>query len=76
MEEADVLGDKIAVMAHGQLRCVGSSVHLKNRFAGYKINLVVSRQHLVAVKSLISTSIGTPSTHYATPCFHLPRIYI
>jgi len=34
MEEADVLGDKIVVMAAGTLRCVGSSVHLKNRFAG------------------------------------------
>ena len=59
MEEADVLGDKIAVMAHGQLRAVGSSVHLKNRFAGYKVNLVVPVDHLEYVKHKVSKTIRT-----------------
>ncbi|EQC37401.1 hypothetical protein SDRG_05005 [Saprolegnia diclina VS20] len=41
MEEADVLGDRIAIMADGALRCVGSSLFLKNRFgAGYTLTLV------------------------------------
>ncbi|OQR99789.1 ATP-binding Cassette (ABC) Superfamily [Achlya hypogyna] len=41
MEEADVLGDRIAIMAEGQLRCAGSSLFLKNRFgAGYTLTLV------------------------------------
>jgi hypothetical protein len=38
MEEADILGDRIGIMAKGRLRCLGNSVHLKNRFgAGYKV---------------------------------------
>ena len=41
MDEADVLGDRIGVMAKGQLRCLGSSLFLKNRFGvGYKITFV------------------------------------
>ncbi|KAF1329508.1 Abc transporter a family member 1, partial [Globisporangium splendens] len=41
MDEADILGDRIAIMAEGQLRCCGSSLFLKNRFgAGYNLTLV------------------------------------
>ncbi|KAJ0411226.1 hypothetical protein ATCC90586_003865 [Pythium insidiosum] len=32
MDEADILGDRIAIMAEGQLRCCGSSLFLKNRY--------------------------------------------
>lgn len=40
MEEADVLGDRIAIMARGRLRCIGSSTHLKHRFgSGYQVQL-------------------------------------
>ncbi|ETV96788.1 hypothetical protein H310_10092 [Aphanomyces invadans] len=41
MDEADVLGDRIAIMAEGELRCAGSSLFLKNRYgAGYTLSLV------------------------------------
>ncbi|GMF35983.1 unnamed protein product [Phytophthora fragariaefolia] len=41
MDEADILGDRIAIMAEGELRCCGSSLFLKNRFgAGYNLTLV------------------------------------
>lgn len=41
MDEADVLGDRIGIMAHGQLKCLGSSLFLKNKFGGgYKIIMV------------------------------------
>ena len=40
MEEADILGDKIGIMARGRLRCIGNSVHLKHKFGkGYKISV-------------------------------------
>ena len=32
-DEADLLGDRIAIMADGQLRCCGSSLFLKSRLA-------------------------------------------
>ncbi|CAI5730665.1 unnamed protein product [Hyaloperonospora brassicae] len=41
MDEADILGDRIAIMAEGELRCCGSSLFLKNRYgAGYNLALV------------------------------------
>jgi len=41
MDEADLLGDRIAIMADGQLRCCGSSLFLKGRFGvGYNLTLV------------------------------------
>lgn len=40
MEEADVLGDRIAIMAKGRLRCIGTALHLKQRFGtGYTLVL-------------------------------------
>ena len=40
MEEADVLGDRIAIMAKGQVKCYGTPFFLKRRFgSGYKLIL-------------------------------------
>lgn len=36
--QADILGDRIAIMARGSMRCIGSSIRLKQRFgAGYQV---------------------------------------
>ncbi|KAG7379409.1 ATP-binding cassette sub- A member 12 [Phytophthora pseudosyringae] len=41
MDEADILGDRIAIMAEGELRCCGSSLFLKNQYgAGYNLTIV------------------------------------
>lgn len=41
MDEADVLGDRIGIMANGKVLCLGSSLFLKNRYgAGYKLTMV------------------------------------
>ncbi|XP_054282014.1 phospholipid-transporting ATPase ABCA1-like isoform X1 [Macrosteles quadrilineatus] len=40
MDEADLLGDRIAIIADGQLQCCGSSVFLKSRFGtGYYLTV-------------------------------------
>lgn len=40
MEEADVLGDCIGIMARGQLQCLGSAIHLKQKFgSGYWLSI-------------------------------------
>lgn len=40
MEEADILSDRIAIMAKGKLRCIGTSIRLKSRFGtGYITNV-------------------------------------
>lgn len=38
--EADILGDRISIMAEGQLRCAGSSLFLKKQFGvGYQLTV-------------------------------------
>ena len=42
MEEADVLADRIAVMADGQLVAIGAPLHLKAKFgAGLRLTMFV-----------------------------------
>lgn len=43
MDEADVLGDRIAIISQGKLKCCGSSLFLKNRYgSGYYLTIVKS----------------------------------
>lgn len=40
MEEAEALCDRIAIMTKGNIRCVGTSTHLRNKFgSGYRLEL-------------------------------------
>ena len=44
MDEADLLSDRIAIMARGSLVCYGSSLFLKSKFgAGYHVGIDVGR---------------------------------
>ncbi|XP_054892052.1 phospholipid-transporting ATPase ABCA3 [Poeciliopsis prolifica] len=60
MDEADLLGDRIAIMAGGELQCCGSSLFLKSKYgAGY---------HMVIVKgSLCNVSEITRLVHMYVP---------
>ncbi len=50
MDEADLLGDRIAIMADGQLRCVGSSLFLKRKFGvGYQLTVIKNSSKVVQV---------------------------
>ena len=41
MDEADILGDRIGIMAGGKMTCIGSPMFLKNRFGvGYVMTVV------------------------------------
>ncbi|KAJ3429237.1 abc transporter a family member 1-related [Anaeramoeba flamelloides] len=54
MEEADILSDKIAIIAAGKLRCVGSSLHLKNKFGtGYRISIIAEEGKIDGVKKMV-----------------------
>ena len=42
MDEADVLGDRVAIMAHGRLKCHGSTLFLKKTFGtGYNLTFAL-----------------------------------
>ena len=41
MDEADILGDRIGIMASGKLTALGSSIFLKTKFGvGYNLTIV------------------------------------
>lgn len=44
MDEADILGDRVAIMAGGRLQCVGSPYFLKRHY-GVGYTLVVVKRH-------------------------------
>lgn len=49
MDEADLLGDRIAVIANGKLSCCGSSLFLKSRYGrGYYLTMVKADKQLLS----------------------------
>ena len=50
MDEADILGDRICIMAEGNVQCCGSSLFLKNKF-GVGYNLVLAKKAIKGDKS-------------------------
>ncbi len=43
MEEADILSDRISILVRGKLKCIGTSMYLKDKYgAGYRIALNVA----------------------------------
>ncbi|XP_013793644.2 ATP-binding cassette sub-family A member 3-like [Limulus polyphemus] len=59
MEEADILGDRIAIMAEGEIQCCGSPLFLKKKYgAGYHLVIVKEPQcDVTATTSLICTYV-------------------
>jgi len=54
MEEADRLGEKIAIMNHGVLSAVGSPLHLKSKFgSGYRISFIADAEQAIQLKQFV-----------------------
>ncbi len=80
MEEADILGDRIAIMALGRLRCIGSSLRLKQRFgSGYQVAVSVQPGTGVQVRRArfrgALRSPSAPCAAHAHDCVRLARGY-
>lgn len=60
MDEADILGDRIGIVAQGKVLCLGSSLFLKNRYgAGFKLTLVKKfKQPNKLVQSYLESKFG------------------
>eukprot|EP00727_Mastigamoeba_balamuthi_P001603 m51a1_g1144 hypothetical protein (1128) ;mRNA; r:261719-266744 len=77
MEEAEALGDRIAIMRRGCLQCVGTAFELKARHgAGYALHVIARQGSEARAKELVAkslpaaavvTSMGT-SIKYGVPC--------
>ncbi|XP_008589411.1 PREDICTED: ATP-binding cassette sub-family A member 3-like [Galeopterus variegatus] len=81
MDEADVLGDRIAIMVNGSLQCCGSSIFLKKIYgAGYHIVMVKEHHcnveviskliHYYIPTATLENNVGTELS------FILPKEYI
>ena len=56
MDEADLLGDRIAIMGDGRLRCCGSSLFLK-RYYGVGYNMTIEKRDVNSFDSSILESL-------------------
>ena len=61
LEEAEALGDRIAVLARGRLRAIGSAGELKQRFAGgHRLQLILAAQgELAAARAAALHFVGS-----------------
>lgn len=60
MEEADVLGDRIAVIVDGEFKCINTSLYLKNNYGdGYKITIVTDPSNTEKAQDLMLRLVPT-----------------
>lgn len=82
MDEADLLGDRIAIMHHGKLAAAGSSVQLKKEYgSGYKLTVTKgSKYNDNAVLTVVNASVNgatlVPNSLDTEICFNLPNAEI
>jgi len=51
MEEAELLSDKLIVIDHGEIKCVGTPLQLKNMVGkGYRISMICDKDNLNYVR--------------------------
>ena len=58
MEEAEALSSRVAIMAHGRLKMLGSTLHLKTKFGdGYRIHVSYSAENEQKADEFVRKSI-------------------
>lgn len=58
MEEADVLGDRIAIMAAGLVMAEGTSLQLKQQYGrGYRLSLIVKEGKVDIIRNLVMSRL-------------------
>ncbi|TXG50443.1 hypothetical protein EZV62_022967 [Acer yangbiense] len=76
MEEADILSDRIGIMAKGRLRCIGNSIRLKSRFGtGFVANVSFTGNNNGRSTPANREAVATPN-HDAVKDFFKSRLNI
>ncbi|KAK2663995.1 hypothetical protein Ddye_002569 [Dipteronia dyeriana] len=76
MEEADILSDRIGIMAKGRLRCIGTSIRLKSRFGtGFVANVSFTGNNNGRSTPANGEAVATPN-HDAVKNFFKSRLNI
>ncbi|KAM8886615.1 ATP-binding cassette sub-family A member 2 [Spinachia spinachia] len=69
MDEADLLGDRIAIISHGKLKCCGSPLFLKSTYGdGYKLTLVKKQSEGRGQGSQLQTPSSLSPSSSLSPC--------
>lgn len=60
MDEADILGDRIGIMANGKMTCLGSSLFLKKKFGlGYNLDILMRpKQQITQLLRFLHQGLG------------------
>ncbi|XP_065208832.1 phospholipid-transporting ATPase ABCA3-like isoform X2 [Planococcus citri] len=68
MEEADALGDRIAIMNHGVIVCQGTPLFLKKAYGtGYELTITKEGGNSAAIDSVIKAALPEASRELETP---------
>ncbi|EFC35988.1 kinesin [Naegleria gruberi] len=77
MDEADYLSDRIAIMAHGQLKCIGDSLSIKSQYgSGYNLLVVANNGYEKQVVKTINqylTNVKIVSQSAGNFIFNVPK---
>ncbi|KAK2902562.1 ATP-binding cassette sub-family A member 2 isoform X1 [Channa argus] len=69
MDEADLLGDRIAIISHGKLKCCGSPLFLKSTYGdGYKLTLVKKQSEGRGQSSQLQPPSSLSPSSSQSPC--------
>ncbi|XP_051806589.1 ATP-binding cassette sub-family A member 2 [Acanthochromis polyacanthus] len=69
MDEADLLGDRIAIISHGKLKCCGSPLFLKSTYGdGYKLTLVKKQSEDIGQGSHLQPPSPLSPPSCLSPC--------
>jgi ABC-type multidrug transport system ATPase subunit len=71
MEEADTLGDRIAIMGNGRMKCTGTQAHLKNKFGtGFKLTVTggndFTPEQLQQLETYVVSLCPSAEAHHAS----------
>ena len=59
MEEADVLGDTVAIMANGKVKAAGTPLFLKNRYGrGFQLRIITQPEDSIETETLVAQQLG------------------
>jgi ATP-binding cassette subfamily A (ABC1) protein 3 len=81
MDEADILGDRIGIMVNGKLKCLGSSMFLKNKIGvGYNLTIIKSNSEtnskvLPFVTNILGPEVMQVSEIQTELTINIPSIY-
>ena len=75
MEEAEALASRVAIMAHGLLKTVGTTMQLKSKYGdGYQVKISFKQDNESLVKDFVAKSIPEAALDERKPGYRVYRV--